>query len=171
MSFETTKFQQSLCKFLNELFHDELGFNDLYAETEHRKFLGDELNKIDIGIISKKKENSIISVEIEINNNFDQIWTNYSKFKNWVHKSNGRIGGLLHIINGDTHFHEYKMSDLLKASYKDILKNNGFFYELFPLHIADKRISNHTIAQEIINNWEFRARLYTLLHFVFGKRI
>ena len=160
----TKHFKNNLTDNLNELF--EQNEYELIAESEFSvpSFYG--RNAIDIGIYSKKDVSKIVGIEIEFVSCQKQITINRDKFRNWVNNSKYRSGGLLHIICADAKITQNKLYELLIHSYEEMSTGREFYYEFFALKEFDRRETQYT-AQYILEDWEFDARLFSLLHKVF----
>lgn len=164
----TKNFKKNLSIKLNELFtkYDyelqaipELSVPSLYGR-----------NGINIGIINSGNDDEIqkvVGVEIEFVSCANQIKINRDKFRNWVHNSKYRIGGLLHMICDDAQISQKKLYKLLIDSHYETSKGKSYFYEFYALKEFDRRETQYT-AEYIIKDWEFDARLFSLIHNVFG---
>ena len=164
----TYYFKHNLAENL-ETYFDQESIN-LEVKTEYRTYVGHEENRIDIAICNSNADNYLVGIEIEMKSNRKQIFYNYEKFKKWVHASQNRKGGLMHIVFEDTYFSMKDIYDLFLYSYDDTSKGLDFYYEFFKLENIDKRKHN-LIPDYLVNeDWEFNARLFSLMAQVFGKR-
>lgn len=144
----------------------------LEVVTEYPIKFGDTTNYIDIGISDPEKDNLLVGIEIENISSRDQIFKNYDKFKNWVHKSKQRKGGLLHIVSYEANIDYEDNYELFLRAYDDTSKGLGFFYEFFALNDLNKidRREYDKLSEKIVcHSWEFDVRLFALISMVFGK--
>lgn len=164
----TYHFKNNLAYWLQDYFDDcEIG---LEVETEHRKYVGNIENRIDIGILDPEKDDLFIGIEIEYISNRDQIFRNYNNFKNWVHSSQNRKGGLLHIISYESDLSRKDLWEILYQSYNDTSKALDFFYEFLKLEESDLRKHDKLAKSLVYDDWEFDARFCSLILKVFGKK-
>jgi len=161
----TKYFKHNLSAKLNEFF--DSNDYELNAIPEHYVPSLYGKNGIDIGITSDDQPSNLVGIEIEFVSNPKQIKTNRDKFRNWVHNSNDRIGGLLHIICDDALITQPGLYDLLIESYLEISKGKDFFYEFYALKDFDRRETQNTAEYIVNQDWEFDARLISLVHKVF----
>jgi len=138
----------------------------LKSSTEHRVNSIYGKNGIDIAIHEEGNIDKLVGIEIEFISHPDQIELNRNKFRNWVHNSKNRSGGLLHVICEDTNISQTRLVNLLVDNYFETSKDSGYFYELYVLKINDKR-ATQIVANELVCNWEFEARLDSLVKKVF----
>ena len=131
----TQNFKKNLRNHL-ECYFDEERVN-LDVKTEYVIRIGDVENRIDIGIYDSENENHLIGIKIENIYNRQQIFKNYNNFKNWVHVSKKRKGGLLHIISYESDLDYEDSYKLFLKSYHDTSKGLDFFYEFFALKNID----------------------------------
>ncbi|MCK9276437.1 MAG: hypothetical protein M0P57_15265 [Syntrophales bacterium] len=123
-------------------------------------------NYIDVALLNQKDETHIVAIEIEVKSNPDQILLNRKKFKEWVHASPYRKGGMLHLIFSEANITQQRMYKLLRDSYSAISSGKGFYYE-FMTYEADYRESRETARYLVDESWEFDARLLALINEVF----
>jgi len=163
-----TKFTKSvkynLAEYLN-IWLQEVGSN-LEAIPEYSVKSKLSKNLIDVAIVDKGNESKLVAIEIEVKSNPDQIFINRRKFKEWVHASPYRRGGLFHLIFSKANISQQRMYRLLRDSYSSISAGKGFFYEFMAID-ADYRESNETARFLVDENWEFDARLLALIEEVF----
>ena len=161
----TKHFKTNLAYNLNKIFKDYE--YELIAETEDSIPSWYGRNAIDIGIRSNSEDNhKMVGVEIEFVSCTKQIAINRDKFRNWVNNSIFRVGGLLHIICEDAQISQNNLYKLLIDSHSEISSGRNFFYEFYALKEFDRRETKYT-AEYIIEDWEFDARLFTLINKVF----
>src|SRR5574343_96975 len=91
-------FQNNLRNAIENLLVNDWGLDDLIVTTEE-KCPGDFNGFIDIAIKSSENTNSILAIEIEHLLSYNLSMLNIRKTKQWVHNSNKRSCGLLHIFN------------------------------------------------------------------------
>lgn len=156
----TQYFKKNLSLKLNESF--DKNEYELRAIPEYSVQSLYGRNAIDIGIISDDYPNRIVGIEIEYISSANQISLNRDKFRNWVHNSKNRVGGLLHMICDDATISDNKLYELLIKSYSETSKGKSFFYEFYALKSFDRRETLYT-ADYIIDDWEFDARLFSLI--------
>ncbi len=164
----TKNFKKNLAYWLDDYF-DDCGI-ELEVETEHRMDVGNIENRIDIGILDPENDDLRIGIEIEYISNRDQILKNYNNFKNWVHWSGYRKGGLLHIISYDSALSRKDLWNILHRSYNDTSKALDFYYEFLKLEESDLRKHDELAKSLVYDDWEFDARFFSLILKVFGKK-
>ena len=164
----TYRFKKNLAYWLKDYF-DDYGI-ELEVKTEHRMYIGNIENRIDIGILDPENDNLCIGIEIEYISNRDQIFKNYNNFKKWVHLSQYRKGGLLHIISYDSNLSRKDLWKILYQSYGDTSKAFDFFYEFLKLGESDLRKHDELAKSLVYDDWEFDARFCSLILKVFGKK-
>lgn len=123
----TKSVKYNLADYLNDWLKN-IG-SDLIAEPEYNVKSRLSKNLIDVALIDPVDESKIVAIEIEVKSNPDQILTNRRKFKEWVHASPYRKGGMLHLIFSKANITQQRMYRLLRDSYSAIASGNGFFYE------------------------------------------
>jgi len=139
----------------------------LTAKTEHGVPTKYGMNFIDICVIQEGNSDALLGIEIEVISDAYQARTNRKKFRNLVHNSPNRWGGLMHIICIDANISNPQVLRLLRDSYYDLRQNKGFFYEFYALDIEDGRASKTTATKLLREDWEFEVRLLALAHEVF----
>jgi hypothetical protein len=163
----TRFFKNNLCNELNTYFNQKR--MPLTAKTEYGVPTQYGMNFIDICVIHEYDSDALLGIEIEVISDAYQAQANRKKFRNWVHKSPNRCGGLLHIICINANISKPQLLMLLRDSYSDQRQNKGFFYEFYTLNIKDGRASKATAYDLLWEDeyWEFKVRLLALAHEVF----
>jgi hypothetical protein len=119
---------------------------------------------VDIGIRDNDLPTVLIAIEIEHLSNSAQAMQNIEKLKTWAHNSPKRKCGLLHIFNEGCNPYENDICRLVDYANKNQKKDKGFYYEY--TFYSRRRRKAETVANEIIQSKNFRARLYQLLTYV-----
>lgn len=164
-----TKYFKRNLKNRLELYFDKEEVK-LEVDTEYPIKIKDTTKFIDIGIFDPEKDNLLVGIEIENISNRDQIFKNYGKFKDWVHSSKQRKGGLLHIVSYESNLDFKESYELFLRAYDDTSKGLDFFYEFFALEDIDRREYNKLSENIVCHSWEFDVRLFALILKVFGKK-
>jgi hypothetical protein len=159
----TRSFKNNLKDELNAYF-SEKGL-PLTAQAEYSVKTNYGKNHIDICILHDSNDCALIGIKIEIISDPYQAQSNREKFRDWVHNSPYRCGGLLHIICASANISI--VIGLLRDSYADIRQSKGFLYEFYALNPEDWRASRTTASELLWDDWEFMARLLALAHEVF----
>ena len=160
----TKSVKYNLADYLN-IWLKDIG-SGLIAKPEYSIKSHLSKNIIDVALIDPNNLSKIVAIEIEVKSNPDQILTNRRKFKEWVHASPNRKGGMLHLIFSKANITQKRMYRLLRDSYSAIASGNGFFYEFMAIE-ADYRESKETARYLVQDDWEFDARLLALTNEIF----
>jgi len=96
----TKVLQNNLTNNIREILKNE-GLDEIFVVKKEQKI--SVFGNIDIAIFKKDDEfenpKKILGIEIEVVNQYKQIVKNFDNFKNYIHKSKNRKGGLLQIFS------------------------------------------------------------------------
>ncbi len=155
-------FQENMREFIHQRTFYEWGLKHLEVSTEDSWLSGKFNGFIDISIRSERSPDFILAIEIEHKSSYFQATRNILKLKEWVHKSNYRQCGLLHVFNEGSNIDIDPISHLVHLAKQEEKKNKGFTYNLILYTVADGRATRRT-AEELVYSKEFELRLWQLL--------
>lgn len=171
----TKELKNNIAKKIAVLLNDKLDQSKFKVETEYK--LPDN-SRIDIGIVSKfdkaiKDENGvnkIVGIEIEVISNENQIFTNHDSFQKFVFAKEKRRGGLIHLICTEADIWTTNVGVLLAKGFEGVSQGEFFYYDF---HRFDIENMNAYVkkATQITNDWEFQARLLSMMKLVFDLDI